>query len=59
MPCYHCVGRCVRLAFLCGDDQFSGRSFEHPGDWMVERLALLLETERSVPSCHWQQIIHS
>ena len=40
-PYYHCIGRCVRRALLCGYDPYSNKDYAHRKAWLLERLRLL------------------
>ena len=42
-PYYHCVARCVRRAWLWGNDDFSGKDYSHRKHWVIDRLRLLAE----------------
>ena len=39
----HCISRCVRRAFLCGDDSNSKKNFDHRRQWFIDRMKLLTE----------------
>jgi REP element-mobilizing transposase RayT len=63
-PYYHCISRCVRRAFLCGNDEFSGQSYEHRKQWVVDKLAELADVfsidvcAYAIMSNHYHLILH-
>ena len=37
-PYYHCMTRCVRRTFLCGNDNQTGQDYSHRKEWIAARM---------------------
>ena len=63
-PYYHCISRCVRRAYLCGEDKYTGQSFAHRRAWVVERMHYLATIFNidicafAVMSNHYHIVLH-
>ena len=63
-PYYHCTARCVRRSWLCGDDRYTGKNFDHRKAWVLERMKLLAEVfaidiaAYAVLSNHYHVVLH-
>jgi REP element-mobilizing transposase RayT len=63
-PFYHCVSRCVRRAYLCGQDYYSQKSYEHRRDWLEVKLCSVAEIfaiklcAYAVMSNHYHVVLH-
>ena len=63
-PYYHCVSRCVRRAFLCGNDPLTKKSFEHRRGWIEDKLLFISQffmidiASYAIMNNHYHVVLH-
>lgn len=61
---YHCVSRCVRRSYLCGEDSISSKNYEHRRGWIEKKIYALTAIycidicAYAVMSNHYHVVLH-
>jgi len=61
---YHCIARCVRKAYLYGEDHVTGKNYEHRKQWILDRLSVLSDmfsiniAAYAIMSNHYHLVLH-
>ncbi|MGF1750478.1 transposase [Vibrio cionasavignyae] len=61
---YHCVSRCVRRSFLCGEDPLTNTSYEHRREWIERKIHALTQVycidvcAYAIMSNHYHLVLH-
>ena len=64
-PFYHVINRCVRRAYLCGDDPYNGKNYQHRRGWIVNKItnkqwtAIFLHINRRKLQPNYKRIIRT
>jgi hypothetical protein len=62
---FHCINRCVRRCFLCGQDPLTGKNYDHRKVWLEERLRFLAQwfgidvLEFAILSTHFHVVLRN
>ena len=61
---YHVVNRCIRRAFIMGDDPVTGKNYDHRKEWLIDRIKELASIfainicAYTILSNHYHIVIH-